>query len=152
MAEEESADSSESGTVMVLIVGFAVVLILLVGVVIDASAAYLQRQSLDNLADGAALTGANEVRGAAIFSGGLDGAEAGDRVPLAKELATAAVHAYLRDTGAFTDHPGLRVAVRVRQDALEVTLRAPLDLPITVAGLTDGEVGSSATAVVRVGE
>ncbi|CAM3362668.1 pilus assembly protein TadG-related protein [Nocardioides dubius] len=136
----------EAGTVTVLIIGFAVVLILLVGVVVDASAGYLQRQALDSLADGAALAGANEVRGAAVFNGGLDG----ERVPLATDLATRAVDAYLRETGAFADHPGLRVAVRVRDDALEVTLRAPLDLPITVAGLTDGEVGATAAAAVTV--
>lgn len=141
----------ETGTVTVLVVGFAVVLILLVGVVVDASAAYLQRQSLDNLADGAALSGANEVRGAAIFDGGLDDGHDGERVPLATELATRAVHAYLQDTGAYADHPGLRVTVRVHDDVLEVSLRAPLELPITVAGLTDGEVSATAAAEVRVG-
>ncbi|MFS3128079.1 pilus assembly protein TadG-related protein [Nocardioides sp. Bht2] len=147
---ERRTPSPETGTVMVLIIGFAVVLVLLVGVVVDASAGYLQRQALDNLADGAALSGANEVRNAAIFTGGLDGVGNGDRVPLATGLATDAVHAYLRETGAFTDHPGLRVAVRVRADAVEVSLRAPLDLPITVSGLTDGEVGATAAAALRV--
>ena len=46
----------ESGQTTVMIVGFAVVLMTAVGMVVNVSAAYLQRQSLDNLADGAALT------------------------------------------------------------------------------------------------
>ena len=48
----------ERGTVTLLIVGFAVVLLMMAAVVTDASAAYLQRQGLDTLADGAALTAA----------------------------------------------------------------------------------------------
>lgn len=139
---------AERGTVTPLIIGFAVVLLMLVGVVVDASAAYLQRQSLDNLADGAALSAANEVRGSAVFEQGLDG----DLAPLAAELATEAVHIYLRDTGALREHPGLRVRVSVRNRSVVVALRAPLDLPIRVGDLTSGEVGASAAAVVRVGD
>ena len=138
----------DRGSVTPLIIGFAAVLMLLVGVVVDASAAYLQRQSLDNLADGAALSGANEVRGAAVFARGLDG----ELVPLATDLATEAVHAYLRESGAQTRHPGLQVRVSVRDRAVVVALQAPLDLPITVGDLTTGRVGSKGAAVVRVGE
>lgn len=141
------AHPTEQGSVTPLIIGFAVVLLMLVGVVVDASAAYLQRQSLDNLADGAALTGANEVRGAAVFTQGLDG----DLVPLATDLAEAAVHDYLRDIGAHADHPGLRARVAVRDQTIVVTLRAPLDLPITVGDLTTGDVGATGAAVVRLG-
>lgn len=137
---------SEQGTVMPLIIGLAVVLLMLVGVVVDASAAYQQRQSLDNLADGAALTGANEVRGAAVFAHGLEG----DLAPLATDVAKGAVHSYLRDTGALAKHPGLSVEVTVRNDAIVVRLQAPLDLPIKVGDLTSGTVGSSGAAVVRL--
>lgn len=138
----------EWGSITPLIIGFAAVLVLLVGVVVDASAAYLQRQSLDNLADGAALSGANEVRGSAVFARGLDG----DLAPLATELAEDAVRAYLRESGAARRHPGLRVRVTVRDRSVVVSLQAPLDLPITVGDLTTGRVGSKGAAVVRVGE
>ncbi|WP_110206212.1 pilus assembly protein TadG-related protein [Nocardioides daejeonensis] len=138
--------ASERGTVTPLIIGFAAVLLLLCGVVVDASAAYLQRQSLDSLADGAALAGANEVRGAAVFEHGVgDGV-----VPLATDLAVAAVHEYLRATGAMERYPGLRVRVSVHGDAVNVALRAPLDLPVTVGGLTSGQVGATGAAEVRV--
>ena len=49
----------EEGQVTLLIIGFASILLMAIVVVIDASAAYLQRQGLDNLADGAALYGAD---------------------------------------------------------------------------------------------
>ncbi len=58
-----SARRDEAGQATVLIIGFAVVLAMVVAVVTDASAAYLQRQGLDTLADGAALAGADAVRG-----------------------------------------------------------------------------------------
>ena len=45
----------EQGQVTLLIIGFAGMLLMAIVVVIDASAAYLRRQGLDNLADGAAL-------------------------------------------------------------------------------------------------
>lgn len=139
---------TESGTVAVLLVGFAVILMMLVGVVVDASAAYLQRQSLDNLADSAALAGANEVRGTALFEVGFTG----DYVPLATDLAVAAVHSHLRQAGAHEDHPGLEVRVSVRDRAVVVRLTTTLDLPIPVAGITDGTVSSTGAAVVRIGD
>ena len=45
----------ERGTATLMIVGFALVLAMMAAVVTDASAAYLQRQGLDTLADGAAV-------------------------------------------------------------------------------------------------
>lgn len=141
------SDHDERGTITVLLVGFAVILMMLVGVVIDSSAAYLQRQSLDNLADGAALTGANEVRGTAVFEGGFEG----ELAPLATDLVVEAVHTYLRQIGAHDDHPGLRVQVTVRDRAVVVRLTTPLDLPIEVAGITDSDVSATGSAVVRVG-
>ena len=52
----------QAGQATVMIVGFAVVLAMLMVTVVDASAAYLQRQGLDTLADGAALRGADRRR------------------------------------------------------------------------------------------
>ena len=58
-SEAPSGDDDEQGQVTLLIIGFAGILLMAIVVVIDASAAYLQRQGLDNLADGAALYGAD---------------------------------------------------------------------------------------------
>lgn len=135
----------EHGQVSVLIVGFAIILILGVGVVVDASAAYLQRQSLSTLADGAALAAADEVRGDPLYTGGLD-----ERVPIAPELAAQAVLAYLRSIDAYADHPGLRFEVRVRDRSVVVSVSAPLDLPITVGGVTETTVSATGSAAVIV--
>lgn len=135
----------EQGQVSGLIVGFAIILILGVGVVVDASAAYLQRQSLSTLADGAALAAADEVRGDPLYTGGLD-----ERVPIAPELAAQAVLAYLRSIDAYADHPGLRFEVRVRDRSVVVSVSAPLDLPITVGGVTETTVSATGSAAVIV--
>ena len=135
----------ERGQVSVLIVGFAIILVLAVGVVVDSSSAYLQRQSLDNLADGAALAAADEVRGDPLYTGGLD-----DRLPIDPEIAAQAVRDYLRRIDAYADHPGLRFNVSVRESSVVVDLRAPLDLPITVGGVTETTVSAIGSAAVMV--
>ena len=61
----------EHGQVTLLIIGFASILLMAIVVVVDASSAYLQRQGLDNLADGAALYGA-DLGSAGIYEQGLD--------------------------------------------------------------------------------
>ena len=62
----------QRGSSLPLILTFAGIVLLLVGVVVDASAAYLARQRLDALADGAALQGADlGAQGADVYDGGL---------------------------------------------------------------------------------
>lgn len=136
--------ADQRGQTTVLIVGFAVVLLMAVGVVVDASAAYLQRQSLATLADGAALVGADQVEGAAVYAGGLSG----ERAPLDADRIRGAVQEHLRSLGAFGHHPGLQVGVAIRDDGVHVTLSAPLDLPISVDGLTDTRVVARGAASV----
>lgn len=137
----------ERGQVSVLIVGFAIILILAVGVVVDSSSAYLQRQSLDNLADGAALAAADEVRGDPLYTGGL-----ADRVPIDAEIAAQAVQAFLRRIDAYADHPDLRFVVSVRDRSVIVDVRSPLDLPITVGGITESSISATGSAAVIVGD
>jgi Putative Flp pilus-assembly TadE/G-like len=120
---------SERGTASVMIIGLAVVAVLLVGVVVDASAAYLRRSGLDSLADGAALAAADGVQGRQVYEGGL-----GERARIDPEVARAYVDQYLRDTGAARRFPGLRYEVRAGVDRVVVRVSAPLDLPITPPG------------------
>jgi hypothetical protein len=135
----------ERGQTTLLIIGFAIVLAMAMGVVVDSSAAYLQRQSLSTLADGAALSAADQVQGGGVYDGGL-----GEAVPIDPAVARATVAAYLRDLGAYADHPGLGFDVTVRDRAVLVRLSAPLDLPITVEGVTDTTVSATGSARVRV--
>jgi hypothetical protein len=123
----------ERGSSIPLIVGFTLVLALVVAFVIDASAAYLRRQDLDSLADGAALQGADlGAAGTEVYAGGLDAAD----LRLSPAVARRAVDAYLARVGAYRRYPGLTASVHVDRTARRVLvhLRAPLDLPLSIPG------------------
>jgi len=120
---------AEDGTVTLLIVGFAVVAIMMVAVVVDASAAYLRRSGLDSLADGAALAAADGVQGRQVYEGGL-----GERAQIDPQVARGYVAQYLRDTGAAERYPGLSYDVDAGVDRVVVHVAAPLELPITPPG------------------
>ena len=108
----------EAGQATILIVGLATVLAMGVAVVTDASAAYLQRQGLDNLADGAALAGADlGAAGDDVYTGGIGD----DRLAITEAEARAAVQAYLLRAGAHTKYPGLKAYVSA--DAASQTVR-----------------------------
>lgn len=143
----------ETGQTTVLIVGLATVLLMMVAVVVDASAAFLRRQDLDTVADGAALAGADAGSRNlhALYAGGLDGDV---RLDQATAVARAAVAAHLRATGAHAAYPGLTYTVTfdASDDSVTVRLSAPLDLPLTLPGSPETtRVGAVASAVVQVG-
>ena len=125
----------DTGQTTLLIVGLAVVLLMAIAAVVDVTAAYLQRQALLTVADGAALAGADA---GSADEGDLYGAGLGSdpRLEQRRAVAHAAVADFLRASGAHGDYPGLTFGVRIdpARDAVVVTLRAPLDLPLTVPG------------------
>lgn len=135
----------QRGTASLMIVGFAVVAIMMIGVVVDASAAYLRRSGLDSLADGAALAAADGIQGRQVYEGGL-----GERAQIDPEVARAYVADYLRATGAARRYPGLTYAVDAGTDRVVVHVAAPLDLPITPPGWERRPVvsGTAASFVV----
>lgn len=125
-----SRSRREAGQAALLLVGFFVVALLLAAVVVDASAAYLRRQGLDNVADGAALAGADGVQGREVYVGGL-----GERAQIDPAVAREHVAAYLRSTDAAARYPGLRWSVAADAERVVVRVAAPLDLPIPVPGV-----------------
>jgi hypothetical protein len=139
---------NERGQATVLIVGFAVLLAMVVALVVDASAAYLQRQGLDTLADGAALHGADlGATGQDVYQGGVPE----ETLALTAARAKAAVGAYLRDAGGYSRYPSLSYSVRVDGDRVVVSLHAPLDLPLTIPGSPErASIGADGSAVVGV--
>jgi hypothetical protein len=121
-------DRTQRGSTIPLIIGFTTILLLAGAVVIDASAAWLRRQSLDNLADGAALHAADRgAEGSEVYRGGL-----GSRLRLDAEVARRAVAEYLR--AAEADFAGLSFTVAIDGARVRVTVRAPLDLPLSIPG------------------
>jgi uncharacterized membrane protein len=141
---------TERGSTIPLIIGFALVLALVVAFVVDASAAYLRRQALDTLADGAALEGADlGAAGTEVYGTGLGGTD----LRLTPDAAQRAVDDYLARVGAYRRYPGLRASVSVDTGAQRVLvhLRAPLHLPLTVPGSpTHPVVGAEGSASVVV--
>ena len=144
----DHGDRDERGSVAVLIVGLAVVLLMMAAVVTDASAAYLQRQGLDTLADGAALTGADAgASGDEAYAGGLDA-----DLHLDADIARAAVLSYLHRVGAYERYPGLtaQVSVDSTTQRVIVEVHAPLHLPLHVPG-SPGQASVGATSAATVG-
>ena len=140
----------ERGQATVLIIGLATFLAMTVALVVDATAAYLQRQGLDTLADGAALRGADlGATGRDVYEGGVPEG----RLELTAAQVRQSVGDYLRGAGAYARFPGLSYRVRVdpATQSVEVSLSAPLDLPLTVPGspetATIGATGSAAVGV-----
>ncbi|MEO5662403.1 MAG: pilus assembly protein TadG-related protein [Nocardioides sp.] len=138
----------ERGSTIPLIVGLATVLLMGIALVINASAAYLQRQSLDTLADGAALRGA-DLGAAGVYGEGLDV----ERLLQEKGAVEKVVVAYLQSVGADQTYPGLEVDARVNflDRSVTVFLSAPVDLPLRIPGApTQPVVGASSTAAVTI--
>jgi hypothetical protein len=137
----------ERGQTTLLIVGLAVVLLMMAAVVTDASAAYLQRQELDTLADGAALTAADAgASGREAYSEGLSA-----EIRLDATAAREAALQYLVGVHAFTRYPGLTFEVSLDPTThhVIVTVRAPLRLPLRVPGSPGhAEIGARSAAGV----
>lgn len=139
----------ERGSTIPLLIGLAGVLLMGIALVINASSAYLQRQSLDTLADGAALRGADLGAAGAYADGGL----AQVRLLQEKGAVEKVVVAYLSSIGADRDYPGLRVDayVNTADRSVTVELSAPLDLPLRIPGSpAKPVVGASSTAAVSI--
>ena len=138
----------ERGTVSVLVIGFFLVIVLTVAVVVDASAAYLRRQSLANLADSAALAAADGVKAEQVYTRGLGGEQ-----PIDLDVARRYAATYLEQVGAARDHAGLRLHVWARGGAVVVRLEAALDLPLAPPDWEEApRVSGEAAAYVEVGE
>lgn len=126
----------DDGTVTVMTIGFLVLIGLLTVVVVNSSAAFLERQRLNNLADGAALAAAD----------GLD--EAGFYADRHIVLDPAEVRRLVSDYLA-----GERVRVvqvSTEGDSVNVRLERELDLALTPPGWTSSTVVvAEATAELR---
>lgn len=126
----------ENGTITVMTIGFLLFLGLVAVVVVNSSAAFLQRQQLDNVADGAARAAADGLSRETFYRTGdvaLDPAQA------------------RRLVGDYVGAPGVRIA-RVSTDGSRVQVR--LERSVTLAFAPPGwdsrtTIVSEATAELR---
>ncbi|HEX7738261.1 MAG TPA: pilus assembly protein TadG-related protein [Marmoricola sp.] len=135
----------ESGSITPLIVGFTLILATLVGVAVDASAAFLRRQQLDAIADAAALAATDGVQGDALYTRGIT-----RRLEIDPTVAARFVARSIRESGAARRYPGLTFTVRTSDDRVVVTVHAPLHVPLPVPGVEGSTVTGHAASVVAV--
>jgi uncharacterized membrane protein len=139
---------NQRGQTTLLIVGFFLVVALVVGVAVDASAAYLQRQGLASLADGAALAAADGVRAEQAYAGSVD-----DSSPVDVAVARRYAEEYLRQVGARQRFAAVRSSVTASGSSVVVRLSAPVRLPIAPPDWEDApRITGVAAAYVLVGE
>jgi uncharacterized membrane protein len=125
----------DEGSILLLVLGCVTIALLLVVVVVDASAVYLARRSLASDVDGAALSAAQAVSAGSVYADG-----AGAQLPL--DAVEAAVARYgAGDEAALAGS----VARGPGGDAVIVTGRKPVRLPFAAA-LGIGPVTVTATA------
>lgn len=148
MAERRLRDRrrrDERGSTTPMLIGFALFIAITMAVVIDASAAYLRRQDLASLAEGAALVGADlGAQGEEVYTGGF-----GDRpLEITAARARTAVADYLGRVGAHGRHDALRYEVSVSADRVVVRISSSLDLPLSVPGVADSvRVSATGSAI-----
>lgn len=134
----------ERGQITVMTIGFFVFLGLLAVVVVNSSAAFLQRQELDNLADGAALAAADGLSEAAFYRDGADSA-----VELDPAEASRLVSRYVAASG---DAVG-DIAVTTTGDEVHVRIERTISLAIAPPGWSSQTtIVSEATSQLRLGD
>jgi hypothetical protein len=132
--------AQEDGSVLLLVLGFAGILLTLVAVVADVSAVVLAKRSAASAADGAAVSAAQALDLSAVYGDGL-----GEQLPLDAAEARARVAAY--EAHARGQQPGLRLVLRLEGRTAVVTGSRTVRLPFRLPGT--GPVRVSAVARSR---
>ena len=135
-----SEPGRDDGSVLLLVLGFAGVLLTLVAVVVDVSAVVLAKRSVASAADGAAVSAAQALDLDTVYSEGL-----GARIPLDVGEARTRVAAYEGQVRA--QQPGLRLVLRLEGRTAVVTGSRTVRLPFRLPGT--GTVRVSAIARAR---
>jgi len=124
-----------------LVIGFTIVLVVMVGVVVDVSAVVLAKRSVAAAADGAAVSAAQALDLDALYRDGLR-----DQLPLDPAEASSRVAAYEAEAAAA--QPGLRLSVQVDGRTAVVTATRTVPLPFPVPG-SPGTVDVQSVARAR---
>lgn len=114
----------EQGNVTVLTIGFVAVLGMLVVVVVNASAAFLERRELMNLADRVALHASDGLDRDRVYSGGID-----------EEAVLDSADAHALVAGIVPSD--VELELRTSGDRVEVRLTRRVQLPLVPPGFPD---------------
>lgn len=136
---------SDQGSVLILSLGLIVVCVLAVGVVVDASALFLARRSLQAQADSAALAGAQAIDVEAYYQRG-----AASGVRLEPTRVRSAVERFVRRSSADVRLRSVALADDIVVVRLQGLVRPPFSGWLTRSGSYDLEVEAGATLSYRV--
>jgi len=149
--------SGDDGQIMLLSIGYVVLALLLVGVVVSATAVHLQRKQLLILADLAALEAADALDTSAYYTGAPPSEPSADAplVRLTPSGVADSVDGYLEGAPAAERFTDLAVVEATTTDGrtARVTLRAVAQVPllnIVTAAWSDG-IELLVTARARAG-
>ena len=117
----------DEGTVLVLVLGFALILIAMVGVVVDVSSVVLAKRGVASAADGAAVSAAQSLDLEALYRDGLR-----TQIPLSTAEARSRVATY--QARAVAQQPGLVLSVQIDGRTAVVTATRTVTLPFPVPG------------------
>jgi uncharacterized membrane protein len=139
-ALDDNRPRDDEGSILVLTLGYAVLLLALILVVVDASAVFLARRSLAGACDGASLSAAQSVDTDEVYRSGA----AGTALPLAD--VQSAVRRYQAQT-----YPEGTLSGSVRGgDTVVVTGTRVVDLPgVSWLGIGDVTISADAEASAR---
>lgn len=131
----------------ILIIGCALIAVLAVGVVVNASNAFLQRRSLASWADGAVLAAAQSVDHQLVYGEGVS-----ETLPLSTEAANEAVLAYVARNDVEERFDDFRVThVGIDPATGRVTVQLSASIPLVLIGeAARTPITADASAVSRV--
>ncbi len=137
----------DAGQITLMIIGFVMIVVLAVGVVANASKAFVYRRSLASWADGAAIAAAQHVAEDAIYAGPLVG-----ELPISEHGAHAAVADYVARHGLTERFEEFETSVVVDPTATTVTVGFRVRMPFALAGDVGGiAISAEATATAPLG-
>lgn len=106
----------DTGTILVLLLGFTAVLLLMVAVVINVSSVILAKRGLASTTDGAAVAAAQELDLSVLYASGL-----GARIPLDPSRVGSRVEQY--EAQVRRSQPGLDLRGEVAADGTTAIVR-----------------------------
>ena len=132
----------DDGQITLMIIGFVMIIVLAVGVVANASKAFVYRRSLASWADGAAIAAAQSVAEDVVYAG-----ETVEVLPISAADARRVVDEYVTRNGLADRFDDLSVAVGVDPPAATVTVEFGVRVPLVLSGDAAGiPVSAAATA------
>lgn len=133
---------SERGQVTIMALGLALMSLVMAGLAVDGTKAFLLRRTLQNAADSASLASAGEIDGDAYY--GSDG----KTLELLPEEAARTARRYLSLRGI-----DARMSFEVEEDDVSIVLRGSSDtLFLGLVGISDVPVAVESNASAIAGE